>query len=370
MKQSSLFSYLMLLVALCIFRTAGLSQISINTIGTTYGENFDGMGSSATASLPSGFRLITTTTSNTAGPISTTATMFAAGSTGTGAINGSSSGGVYNFANGITASATDRSLGFLNSGSFASPNSIVLRITNNTGVTIGSLSIAFDYEKYRSGSTAFNWTFFHGSATNPTIAAEQGNHEFSADAATTTIYNPPLSISKSVELTGLNIPNGTDYYLKWTSTGVGGSTSAQAIGIDNFTLTAAQVQASNNANLSGLSINSGTLSPAFSSNTTAYTATVANQVTELEVTPSAADAGAVIRVNGTTVNPQSPSQTIGLNVGENNIAIGVTAENGTTTKTYSIVVTREAVANPLLSASTLAAFGNVCVLHPVRKALP
>ena len=330
--------------------------MSINAIGTTYTENFDGMGSSITATLPLGFRHVTTTSVT-----SNTVTTRAAGTTGTNALTSTSGGGVYNFANGVTATSTDRSLGFLTSGTFASPNSIIVRITNNTGVTIGSLNIAFDYEKYRSGSTAFNWTFFHGSATNPAIAAEQGNHEFSADAATTTIYNPPLSISKSVELTGLNIPNGTDYYLKWTSTGVGGSTSAQAIGIDNFTLTAAQVQASNNANLSGLSINSGTLSPAFSSNTTAYTATVANQVTELEVTPSAADAGAVIRVNGTTVNPQSPSQTIGLNVGENNIAIGVTAENGTTTKTYSIVVTREAVANPLLSASTLAAFGNVCV---------
>jgi hypothetical protein len=39
-------------------------------------------------------------------------------------------------------------------------------------------------------------------------------------------------------LSGLSISSGSDYYLKWTFTGLGGSTNGQGIGIDNFSVTA------------------------------------------------------------------------------------------------------------------------------------
>lgn len=212
-------------------------QINISSLNTAFTENFNGMGSSATATLPTGFKIGTDWSSGT------TATTRAAGSTGTGVLNGTSGGGVHNFANGITASSTDRALGFLNSGSFATPNSIVLAITNNTGATITSLDISFDYEKYRSGSRAFNWTFFHGSTATPSTAATDGDQAYPANANNTTISNPPLSTAKTVSLTGLSIANGSNYYLRWTLTGVGGSSNGQAIGIDNFSITASGMAA-------------------------------------------------------------------------------------------------------------------------------
>jgi hypothetical protein len=44
---------------------------------------------------------------------------------------------------------------------------------------------------------------------------------------------PPAAINKLVSLTGLSIPVGAEYFLKWTFIGNGGSTNGQAIGIDN-----------------------------------------------------------------------------------------------------------------------------------------
>lgn len=223
-----------LLITSLFIAGKGQSQISINALSTAYTQNFDGMGNSATATLPSGF-VVSSGSVYSAG---TTTTDLAAGSTGTGALSGSSSGGTYNFANGVTASATDRSLGFLTSSGFSSPRSIMLQVTNNTGSTITSLTISFDFEKYRSGTRAFNWTFFHGSDGTNWGSETSGDQSYAADANNTTVYNPPTSISKSFTISDVIIPNGSSYYFRWTFTGVGGSSNGQAIGLDNFSISA------------------------------------------------------------------------------------------------------------------------------------
>ncbi len=232
---SRLKASLALPLALCAIASAsmtGWAQVSITSLGTAFTQNFDGMGSSGTASLPTGFKIGTDWASGT------TATTLAYGTTGAGAVTSSSSGGTINWANGVTASATDRSLGFLNTGTFTSPRSIVYAFVNNSGSTITSLTIAFDYEKSRSGSRQFDWTFFHGSTSSPTTAAASGDQSYPADADNTVVSNPPLTTSKTVTITGLSIAPGATYYLKWTFTGLGGSTNGKGIGIDNFSLTA------------------------------------------------------------------------------------------------------------------------------------
>jgi hypothetical protein len=178
---------------------------SITALNVAFTENFDSMGpatSSASSQMPPGFAWST----SGAWIEDNQGTNRAGGTTGADAMNGSSAGGRYNFGNGVTASATDRALGFLTSGSYPdppSPLSYIVRITNNTGSAIGSLAISFDYEKYRSGTRAFNWTFFHGATVTPGISATAGDQSYAADTNTTTVPNPPTSISKSFTLTGL-----------------------------------------------------------------------------------------------------------------------------------------------------------------------
>ncbi|MBP1989316.1 S-layer homology domain-containing protein [Paenibacillus eucommiae] len=100
-----------------------------------------------------------------------------------------------------------------------------------------------------------------------------------------------------------------------------------------------RVEASSNADLSGLTLSSGAISPAFASETTAYTSSVANGVASLTVTGSLFHSNATMTVNGIPTESGQASGAINLSVGNNHITIVVTAQNGTT-KTYGITVTR------------------------------
>lgn len=97
---------------------------------------------------------------------------------------------------------------------------------------------------------------------------------------------------------------------------------------------------SNNALLSDLTLNSSTLSPAFVSGTTSYTASVGDSMSSITVTPTADDANATITVNGMAVTSGEVSGPISLSVGPNTINVVVTAQDAVTTKTYTVTVNR------------------------------
>ncbi|MEO7309094.1 MAG: cadherin-like beta sandwich domain-containing protein [Chitinophagaceae bacterium] len=97
-----------------------------------------------------------------------------------------------------------------------------------------------------------------------------------------------------------------------------------------------------NADLSNLAISQGTLTPIFTSATTSYTSSVANSVTSLTVTPTVADANATIKVNDNSVASGVASSPITLVVGANIINVVITAQDGATIKTYTIIATRAA----------------------------
>ncbi len=96
-----------------------------------------------------------------------------------------------------------------------------------------------------------------------------------------------------------------------------------------------------NATLASLSINGADLDPAFDSSVTDYTAAVGFAAKSTQVTATAEDVSANISVNGTAVNSGVASDSIPLDVGTNTITVNVTAEDGTTTQTYTVVVVRQ-----------------------------
>ena len=91
-----------------------------------------------------------------------------------------------------------------------------------------------------------------------------------------------------------------------------------------------------------LTVAGETLHEPFSSDTYAYTASVAYDVSSVTVTPTARHAGATIKVNGTAVESGKASAPIPLSVGANTVTIVVTAPDGTAMQTYILTVTREA----------------------------
>ena len=135
----------------------------------------------------------------------------------------------------------------------------------------------------------------------------------------------------------------------------------------NYTVTqpalSASVLALTNASLSGLALSSGTLSPAFDPATLSYAASVSTATTSLTVTPVVADATAAVTVNGTTVSSGTASGAVTLHEGDNTITVVVTAQDGTTTKTYALLVTRTPTPSDIdfASSSFTAAAGSVTV---------
>jgi PEP-CTERM motif len=146
-------------------------------------------------------------------------------------LTGSSSGAAYVF----NAGGGEDAIGILNSGSYTTGKQIAVTFTNDTASTIDTIDLSWNYEKYRTGTRAWDWAFTAGA-----IAQVSGSQSYLGDAANTTAtFSPPGVINKSFTIAGLSIPSAGSYQLVWTLNGAtGGSTNGQALGIDDFSLTA------------------------------------------------------------------------------------------------------------------------------------
>ncbi|MDQ0640272.1 gliding motility-associated-like protein [Pedobacter sp. W3I1] len=196
----------------------------------------------------------------------------------------------------------------------------------------------------------------------PAFAPATTSYTASVGNATTSITVTPTTSDATATVT----VNGTTVASGSTSAAiplaVGSNTITTAVTAQNGTTKIYTVTitrgASANTNLANLTLSSGTLSPAFAPATTSYTASVGNATTSITLTPTVSDATATVRVNGTTVVSGNPSAAIPLAVGSNTITTVVTAPDGTTTKTYTVTVTRATsanadLANLVLSPGTL-----------------
>ena len=121
---------------------------------------------------------------------------------------------------------------------------------------------------------------------------------------------------------------------------------------DWVTYTLNTVTPSSDATLSNLIISSGTLTPSFTASNISYTASINNSVSTVTVTPTVNQANATVKVNGTAVNSGTASGNINMAVGANTITVAVTAQDTTTVKTCTIVVTRAVNTPPVAVADT------------------
>ncbi|MBP1924339.1 hypothetical protein J2Z76_000192 [Sedimentibacter acidaminivorans] len=143
-------------------------------------------------------------------------------------------------------------------------------------------------------------------------------------------------------------------------------------GIDNLTFIIENTVPSldNNANLSGLSLSSGTLSPEFNSTNINYTVNVSNDVTSITVTPITVVSSSAIKVNNVPVVNGQSSGAINISVGTNTIVVEVTAEDGITSKTTTINVKRaDSISNDAdlsgvsISSGTLSPEFNAAIIN-------
>ena len=137
-----------------------------------------------------------------------------------------------------------------------------------------------------------------------------------------------------------NEPSGT-----WSPSATGESARIRVNGPESTLSSDADLSALTGTPCASSTSCSGTLalSPAFNPATTGYTATVANNITHVKLTPTLSDtANASVTVNGSPVTTGTSSQAIAVSVGANAITVRVTAQDSTT-KDYTVTITRQGV---------------------------
>ena len=233
----------------------------------------------------------------------------------------------------------------------SSTNNYSVQSTSYTGCTTTSATTSVTVNPLPQGSLSGN-TFYTGGIGQLTFTSTSGVGPFSLIINGVT-YN---SISSGVAFNASPNPNSTTAY---TLTSITDNNSCvRTTGITGATTNITVI--STNADLSALSTTAGAISPAFASGTISYTASVINGTTSVTVTATRSEPNATlqVQVNGggySALTSGSASSAQSLNVGANTIDVRVTAQDGSTIKTYTITVTRAASNNADLSALTTTA---------------
>jgi DNA/RNA endonuclease G (NUC1) len=215
------------------------AAISLSTT-TAVTQNFDGIGTTAIATLPTDFRADRLTTVRTVGDYSTavTATALLGGAN----LSSTAANGIYNFGSGTTTTGADRAVGFLSSGTGTTSGNLYAQLVNNTGGSLSGLTISYDVEKYRSGSNAAGFRiqlFYSTDGTSWTSAGSDFLTAFAADANNNGFATAPgATVSISNKSLGVAIPNGSNFYLAWNYSVTTGSTTtnSQALAVDNISI--------------------------------------------------------------------------------------------------------------------------------------
>ncbi|MDB2573565.1 BspA family leucine-rich repeat surface protein [Planktomarina temperata] len=226
----------------------------------------------------------------------------------------------------------------------------VSKVTNFTNMFDGATAFAATYGTAPGFGTTPTAAFFSFSvdATLSALTLSQGRLTPSFTSGTFAYTaSVPNSVSSLIVTPTTNDANATATVNGASATtpvtlAVGSNTVTVQVtaqdGVTTQSYTVAVTRAaSSDATLSALALSQGSLSPSFASGTLAYTASVAHSVSSLIVTPTTNDANATATVNGA-----SPATPVTLSVGSNTVTVQVTAQDGTTTQSYTVTVTRAA----------------------------
>jgi len=249
-------------------------------------------------------------------------------------------------------------------------NIIQIVVTAENGVTTKTYTLVVTRLAEKSHTADLSGLFISQGTLSPGFDANTTAYNVQVGNAASSISVTPMAagVNATVTVNGEAVVSGTASSA--ISLAVGSNTITTVVTAEDGTIQktytivvtrlSSPAEPSHDANLASLTISQGSLTPGFQPNTVAYTAQVPYIITTLTVTPTAAGADSTIRINGGIVLSGSPANAVPLSVGSNTITTVVTAQDGTTTKTYTLVVTRLAepshnanLANLTISQGTL-----------------
>lgn len=206
--------------SLIVLASLSYAQVSLTSLNTAVTENFDAMG---------------TTTTYPTNWVGSTALVVSNGSSTTGSVQNLGS-----------TSATDRALGSIASNTTSSPT-FGASFKNNTGNSITTLDISYVKEQWRTGQTStFNEVVAFSYSLDATSLSTGTWNTVSAldmtEILTTTTVGAAVDgnavankASVSSSITGLSIPAGSTFWIRWVDDNATGADSALAV--DDFSIT-------------------------------------------------------------------------------------------------------------------------------------
>ena len=170
----------------------------------------------------------------------------------------------------------------------------------------------------------------------------------SHDTATATIKAVANQSDAMVAYTPEDADAGTEHYQRTLSEG--DNPVAITVTAPNGTTTKTYIVTinramlpSSDATLGRLEVAGATISPALQSSVTSYSITVRSHVSLITLELETSDDGASIDVTPGDANDEAEGWQIPVDVGTSTVAIAVTAENGTSTKSYTLTVNRNSL---------------------------
>jgi hypothetical protein len=221
---------LLSLITTIFFFTQSFAQISVTTTSTLT-ETF-AIGTSSSASLPTGWKMSSAGNGNSSNWTTTSNVTNVTRAANSGS---PANGGRYNWG----TSSTERAIGFMggSSPSYSSPNSIMAHYQNNTGKLITSITMSFGYERYRINTGGASVTFFTSTdGENWTARTSGDSGPFTTSTSSSYTFSSPTVINRSVTISNLAILNEGNFYVRWVFTHASNTTS-QGIGLDNVNFT-------------------------------------------------------------------------------------------------------------------------------------
>src|SRR5688572_22806315 len=247
-------------------------EASITTLGSPYIQNFD--------TLSSVFQSTNNTLAIPGWALSETGTSARVNQQYAVDTGLSSTGDTYSYGADGTHPDTDRAFGMLRSGTIISI--IGSSFSNNTGSAIESLDVSYVGEEWRLGATGgrmdqlnFEYSTDATSLTTgswTTVTALNFVTPNTTGTATLKDGNDPVNRTSRVStISGLNIPNGATFWVRWTDVDASGADDGLAI--DDFSLTANGTLPAPEIQVAGGPLNFGNLAVGTTSGTMSVTIT-------------------------------------------------------------------------------------------------
>ena len=250
-RISALAAAILVLCAVLAGSALAAGTVSITTLGSTYTQNFD-------------------TLSNTAGSTTNALTINGWDLTESGGgardneqyavdTGASTTGDMYSYG---AAGSTERALGELRSGTLIPL--FGASFTNNSGSTITSLAVSYTGEEWRLGTAgrtdqlSFEYSTNATDLTTGTWTAVPSLSFVTPDTATVGAKNGNAAAERtalSATISGLSIPNGATFWIRWTDTDASGADDGLAV--DDFSLTASGATAVRVTSLQATRVNAG-----------------------------------------------------------------------------------------------------------------